>query len=266
MDAWRRARLGAVKLVMFCEADADFRLASGLFDRVHCEHGPDWVAAAAETPEATRTWHASPEGRDYFSLRKLNDYAAHFRVRAQRGHFEGKPGAVNAAMARKAFDIAGALHKIAASDAPLEAVVLIGDADQAPDERRQGFVQAKASAKHHPFAIACGLPDPAREAWILAGFEPDNDDEREALRSLHAELQLSPQRDAVKLRDKQPGALRDIKRVATRLTNGDHDREARCWKDPSLDVLRKHGAETGLAAFLDELRDVVAHLHRPTTR
>lgn len=46
-----------MKLVAFCEAAADFRVASDLVDRVLREEGPAWVAPTLDdTPEAIRAW------------------------------------------------------------------------------------------------------------------------------------------------------------------------------------------------------------------
>ena len=45
-----------MKLIAFCEAPADFRLVSGLVDRVLRESGPTWVVDLLDTPDAVRTW------------------------------------------------------------------------------------------------------------------------------------------------------------------------------------------------------------------
>jgi hypothetical protein len=63
--------------------------------------------------------------------------------------------------------------------------------------------------------------------------------------------------DAVRLRDKNAGALRDIKRVLTVLTGADVHREARCWTEPGLATLHDRGGLSGLSAFLTELEAIL---------
>ena len=48
--------------------------------------------------------------------------------------------------------------------------------------------------------------------------------------------------------------VRDPKRTLLELTQGDRERERRCWLDTSLETLRRRGADNGLADFLGEVR------------
>jgi hypothetical protein len=163
-------------------------------------------------------------------------------------------------MARKAFLLAEALHRHV-PDEPIDAVVLLWDTDEQRHDRPEGVKTARNEARRWaPFQIICDFPDPEREAWVLAGFDPRDDTERQRLDELHRDLGFSPVHHAVRLRDKAPGMLRDIKRVLRILTGDDPDREARCWTDPSLSTLRERGANTGLSAFLDELHAVLPAL------
>lgn len=149
------------------------------------------------------------------------------------------------------------------ADEPVNAVILLWDADSQGEERRDGVIaardEARASARFD-FDILCGFPDPEREAWILAGFDPSDDEERRALDELVRELSFSPVHDAPRLRDKAPGALRNIKRVLAMLIRDDLDREARCWSEPPLPTLRERWRSSGLADFLDELEAVLPRL------
>ncbi|HET7503205.1 MAG TPA: hypothetical protein VFK02_19430 [Kofleriaceae bacterium] len=248
---------------MFCEAPADFRLASGLIDRVLRTSGPTWVADNFATPEVIRTWHPGSSGRMYFDVHALDKVAEPLRVRS-RGHFNGQPGRAGAAMARKAFLIANALYRKTPGE-PIDAVVVVWDVDHQQEGRQLGVLEdARNDARRWaPFKILCGFPDPESEAWVLAGFEPRDDDERKCLAELHRELGFSPVLDAVRLRDKNKGALRDIERVLSVLTGDDHDRLALCWTEPALETLRARGAETGLSAFLDEIETLLVPLLDP---
>lgn len=124
-------------------------------------------------------------------------------------------------MARKAFLIARALSK-KVPDEPIDAIVLIWDTDQQRDERPEGVEAARDEARRWaPFQIVCGFPDPEREAWVLAGFDPCDDAERARLEELHHDLGFSPVHHAHRLRDKNAGAPRNIKRVLRVLTGND---------------------------------------------
>ena len=102
-----------MKLVIFCEAAADFRTASDLVDRVLHEHGPEWVRDLVPShPESVREWVSDGQGRAYFDLHKLDAYRRGFKgLRFRQGHFDGKPGEADAQSARNAFTIARELHK-----------------------------------------------------------------------------------------------------------------------------------------------------------
>ncbi|HEX7837676.1 MAG TPA: hypothetical protein VF469_09450 [Kofleriaceae bacterium] len=249
-----------MKLVAFCEAPSDFRLAAGLVDLVLRESGLAWVIDNLDTPEVIRTWQSDGSGCAYFDLHNLDRYTVKLGIRSVRGHFNGRPGGFGSTTARKAFLIARALHKRTPSE-PIDAVVLLWDTDHQADERRLAVSVARDEARQWaPFQIVCGFPDPEREAWVLAGFDPCDDIERQRLDELHRDLGFSPVHHAIRLRDKDPGALRDIKRVLTVLTGEDPDREARCWIEPSLATLRERGAATGLSTFLNDLEAVLPAL------
>jgi len=79
-----------VKLVVFCEAEADFRTAAGLVDRVLRSEGPTWVADMVEhAPEGIREWVGDGHGRTFFDVHRLSDYVRQLSVRVPFGHFDG---------------------------------------------------------------------------------------------------------------------------------------------------------------------------------
>ncbi len=130
-----------MKLVLFCEAAGDFRTAAGLVDRVLREEGPAWVADLIEAhPEAVRTWMDDGDGHPFFDIHRLSDYARGMPgLRVPQGHFDGKPGAPGALMARRIFHIVRAMAKQAAraGTEPAEAVVIVWDMDQEGDYARE---------------------------------------------------------------------------------------------------------------------------------
>jgi hypothetical protein len=112
-----------------------------------------------------------------------------------------------------------------------------------------------AEERFADWAMVVGIADKMREAWVLNGFVPATTAERTLLSRLKAELGLDPVADAHRLRALGESEPRNPKRMLTVLTGGDREREAACWKDPPLAELRQRGGSTGLAEFLDSLRD-----------
>lgn len=134
-----------------------------------------------------------------------------------------------------------------------DVVVLVRDADNRNEERREGFEQARTSSPHLS-RIVIGIANPEREAWVLAGFVPCDEREQSALASERQRLGFDPT-----LRPHELGgnAKRSAKAALASLVGGDDRRELRCLTEPSLTHLRQRGAHTGLAAFLDEIDERV---------
>ena len=113
-----------MQLVVFCEAPSDFLLASALIDRVLRDHAT-WIPDVLEVaPEAIRTWVRDDRGRDFFDIHQVKAYALHCLARVPQGHFDGRPGAPGALMARTAFAVVRALNSQANRDA-IDGVVLV---------------------------------------------------------------------------------------------------------------------------------------------
>lgn len=246
-----------MRLLIFCEAGADFRTAGTLVDRVLHDEGPAWVADLLKTyPASVREWVGDGNGNDYFNVHYLDEYRRDLKdVRFLQGHFDGKPGAAGAQMARNAFLIARALARRDAS-AALDAVLLVWDMDDQGDERRRGLEQARAEASRlASFRIVLGSPDRMREAWVLAGFKAESDAEGSRLDEIRRELGFCPCSEAHRLDAKDNLAPRSPKRRLGELTADDADREARCLTEAPLDRLRDRGEHSGLRAFLDEVKE-----------
>ncbi len=144
-----------------------------------------------------------------------------------------------------------ALLLFMAADARPDAVVLLRD-DDGQTARRKGLEQAHStSALKVPIVI--GLAQPKRECWVLAGFDPQNEDETNRFDSLKRELRFDPRERAERLTAKH-AADRDAKRVLKALTEGDRQREADCWMKADLKRLDARGQKTGLAKYLGEVR------------
>jgi hypothetical protein len=135
-------------------------------------------------------------------------------------------------------------------------VLMVRDMDHQP-ERRQGLEQARAFAEKNGVVVLLATPDPKREAWVLAGFEPQDERERGLLAELRRELAFCPCEEPQRLRGRSSlgEATRDIKAVLGRLTQDSWEREAACWRDAPLDFLERRGTDTGLSEYLEELRE-----------
>jgi hypothetical protein len=244
-----------VKLVMFCESHADHRMAATLIDRVLREEGPTWVGDLMDSgPAHVREWIEDGQRRSFFDIHSVLEYIPREdRLRLPRGHFNGKPGAADAQMARNAFFLVRYLQKKWNAGKPYDAVVIVRDMDDQGKLRRIGLDQARKEASTWAaFKIVYGCPDPEQETWLLASFEPESDEERARLDELRQELGFCPVREAHKLDATADGAKKNPKRVADKLMGTDAERRARCLHQP-LGKLRELGTSSGLRDFLDEV-------------
>jgi len=169
-------------IAVVCEAGADFETGTTLADRVIYD------ARHYITPEIVekfRAWRGATASDNYLLWRRVRALAREHRVRAH-GHFGGEPGAPDALAARRAMLVVRVAATESSGPEPA-AYILLRDGDHQPEERRRGLEQARrefSEDPQHDIRVVVGLADPKREAWILAGFEPEDDDERTRLASL----------------------------------------------------------------------------------
>lgn len=130
--------------------------------------------------------------------------------------------------------------------------------------REEGPVWVREHLEFRQLRIVIGCPDLEREAWVLAGFEPENAAERARLDGEHGDLGFSPCEEAHRLRDKDDRGQRSPKRVLAAFTSGEAGREERCWTDTPLERLRARGVESGLRRFLDEVAGSIVPLFETT--
>lgn len=254
-----------MRLLVFCEAEGDFRAIAGLVDRVLREQGPAWFREHLEhyPLDDLRTW-VGPGDRPFFDVHHVYKDAQRRSISLPHNRFDGRKGAAGYLAARTAFLVAR--HETRTSGA-LDAVIHVIDADNQGDARRDGQRDARtATLPSHDFAIVLGCPDLEREAWVLAGFEPENAVERERLAAERHALGFCPCDEAHRLRDHQDSAPRSPKRALRDLTRGDPEREERCWTEAPLDRLRARGVASGLRAFLDELGEHLVPLCERSAR
>lgn len=246
-----------MRLILIVEARADADAASILADRVFIEGDADWVDA--ETLPSLREWTGIEPKTQYTRWAGLGQLATQHRIKAH-GRGLGPDGAA----ARKALLLVIQAHT---QDDRIEAVVLVRDMDNQP-ERRTSIETARAElADKLAFQVAIAAPDAKREAWILHGFEPHNDNEKTLLTDERERLGFDPLTNPERLRgDHRKNADqedRDMKLVVERLTQGEYDRERQCLEDTPLSILRTRGQKTGLADYLDEVEARLLPLFDP---
>jgi hypothetical protein len=105
-----------------------------------------------------------------------------------------------------------------------------------------------------------GLAHCKREAWVLAGFVPKNEGETERIEQLRRELGFHPCDAAQRLTASHDDDKLSAKRVLGALTGEATDREACCWEESPLQTLRDRGEDTGLAAYIHQLEEVLVPL------
>ncbi|MFL5350561.1 MAG: hypothetical protein ACJ8AT_37800 [Hyalangium sp.] len=231
-------------IVIICEGPADRRTACDLADRV-LSASVDWMVP--ELLDSFRQWRGLQRSEPFLAWKQVHTRADEANIRIN-GFFKGEQGAQDAFVARRALTLL-----TVQGERGIDAVLLIRDSDGHAQERRKGLEQARADVNGLG-PILIGVAHTKRECWALAGFAPANDQERERLEELRKELGFDPCTQAQELTAEHPGAKRDAKRVLSILTGDDLDRELTGWKEAPLQQLEERGEETGLVAFIQELR------------
>ncbi len=224
----------SLRLAVVYEHANDYELATGLADRVIVD-SVGWIDD--DLIGYQRTWVGEVGGKEltWAGIKRL---ARKAHVDAF-GHFRGKPGEADATAALRA------IRYLRMTVPDLKAVLLIRDQDNQP-LRQLGLDQAR-NEDHGGIPIVVGLAVMEREAWILSGFDPEDEAEVARLQAVRQQLGMDPR--------KRSHDVRDPKAALRALTAGDLDRERRCWLHPSLPTLRERGVENGLAAYLNDVRD-----------
>jgi hypothetical protein len=237
------------RIAVVYESDADFRTGTELADRELVE-AIEWLDA--DQLPYQRDWVGEVAGQERLTWKTIRRLARSAGVRAH-GHIDGNPLEMDAGAARRAI-----LFVKAAFD-DLAAIVLLRDQDDQP-ERRDGLEQAR-SEHHGKPQVVIGLAVVEREAWVLAGFEPQDDAERSRLDAERQTLGFQPHEQSHRLTAcKDDTAPRSPKRVLGVLTGSVYERERRCWAETPLARLRERGTENGLKLYLDEVRSRLAPL------
>jgi hypothetical protein len=242
----------SLRFAVVHEAEADFNTATELADRVLVD-AIEWLEEMHL--DSQREWLANSSGGQRLTWKAVKQLARDAGIRAH-GHFDGAPGLPDAVAARRAILF------LRREFPNLNAIVLIRDQDDQP-ERGQGLEQAKDET-HGGMTIVIGLAIVERECWVISGFECD-DGEIALLEEIRKELGFDPRHHSHELTAcKNNQALRSPKRVLQHLTQGNYDRERRCWTETSLLTLMQRGGGNGLTPYLNcvyqRLASLIGHI------
>ena len=238
--------MAPLTFVVVCEAAADFRTATGLIERVVCEQ-VDWIDD--KLIEHCLTWQGRDHESPFWLWGNIGGRARAAGVKI-RGLFDEEPGGVDAKTTRRALTYI----QDQLDGQPLDAILLIHDDDGDPDHRR-GLEQGRAAVPDLSDRIVIGLAHLKRECWVLAGFVAADQGEVDRLATLRQTLGFDPCRDSHRLRAKLDHEKRSAKRVLGQLTQDRWERQAACWLETPLAMLRERGEASGLRAFLGEVTD-----------
>ena len=231
------------KFFVVSEARADFITATELADRVFLAEIA-WLDDALI--ESQREWIGEDLAGYHLAWASISHRARDIGIQV-RGHFNGEAALPDARAARRAI-----LYVLRRFD-DVDGIVLIRDLDD-QQERKQGLEQAR-TASTSVTKIVIGVANCEREAWVISGFDPEDDAEKQLLGEEQQKLGANPCHRSHELTaGKSDIALRSPKRVLKVLTGDNWERQRRCWTATSLQVLRERGTENGLTEYLDEIK------------
>lgn len=241
-----------VEFIVIAEAGADAELASDLADRVIREEGPEWLA---DFIESLRKWSGIVEETAFTAWRDLPKLSRGFGQSRYLGHQRrGQSNRYDYAAVSRTMKRLARLQV----QRPITAVLFIRDLDKAEaQERKTSIEQAVADNSFPKLTVVLGFENPNREAWVLNGFKPETDDERETLQQLRQKLGFDPCEHAERLTATQRQAKRNAKRVLGLLLASDYERQRSCWAQTPLSDLRARGEGTGLKSFLHNAEDLI---------
>jgi hypothetical protein len=234
-----------MEIVVVAESRSDKQMACGLADRVIIENTPDWIG---DQIEVNRRWRGFDSGTEFTKWSELKGIASEVKVRIL-GHRHHEIGGFDYAAARKAIVLCTVLE-----EEGIEGLLLVRDMDRQLDERRRSLNEARSHANLDNLAVLFALPNPMREAWLLNGFVPADEEERQRLQKEKAEIGCDPCEVAETLSGRRDSDRKSPKRILRALTAGERDREENCWKETPLAVLATRGIRTGLVDFLQEVK------------
>jgi hypothetical protein len=250
-----------IEFIVIVESSADSRTATKLAERVLKEKF-DWLDD--DILQHCFQWTGLEEGTEFSCWRDIikiiDDAKSQIKYKPSRfiGHSKGVPLKADGAASIKVLNLVRFLQKTR----HIKAVIFIRDLDNQP-ERKEGIEQARSEHidKMPKLEIIIGAADPKREAWVLNGFIPSNQQEEQILEEIKNKLSFDPCIESHRLRatsEKEPERIRNVKVVVEQLTGNDMEREKQCWEETNLKHLRERGVDTGLTDYICEVEERLA--------
>src|SRR4028119_1538806 len=207
-----------IEFVVIVESSADARTATKLADRLLVEK-IDWLEP--EILQHLFQWSGLEAGTENSCWKNINQIIDNFQqslgFRPPRYLGHRKDGALKAdgAAAIKIINLVRFIQKTR----QIKAVLLIRDLDNQP-QRREGIEQARSEQieRQPKLEIIMGTADRMREAWVLNGFIPSNQEEERILQEITTQLTFNPCEESHRLRNSD--RLRNPKVVVEKLTGG----------------------------------------------
>ncbi len=243
-------------IAVACEADADFRAASTLIDRVLVEQIA-WLEV--DHLEHVRQYLGAESPYPWTRIHNVPDLAKARNLKPRKGHFLGEPGAADALLARKAILLLNSI------DPQPEVLVVMRDIDGQP-ERQIGWNQARDEYHGKP-PLILGMAIIKRENWILAGFRSISTEEQQRLQSERKSLGYDPSLHPERVNSHAEHSKHCPKRVLGSLVaDSGAERELRCLQEPSLEELHERGERIGLTSFLCEVIQLICPLLKDNSK
>jgi len=246
-----------IRIVVVCEAQSDFEIATALADRCLME-AIDWLES--EWRDSTRNWLGESSSTPFYEWKSLKKLVKQLKLDVDLP-FQSDRVSQDAFAARRALLIIDHLQE------HFDAVLLIRDSDGVT-ERTNGLKQGCDAVQLKQPAVI-GVAHTKRECWVLSGFDPYNDLEKRLLNEEREYLGFDPVEKPQELTAKHDpqNDKRSAKRVLNKLTQSNYAREEICWMETSLNKLRNRVENNGLSAFLNEVQVLLMPLMiRPDAR
>jgi hypothetical protein len=253
-----------IEFVVIVESSADARTATKLAERVLVDK-VEWLER--EQLQYLFRWSGLEENTEHScwkDIKHIIELEKKSGVRLPKfigtRRYSKEPLKADAASSLKILNLVGYLQKTR----EIKALLFIRDLDNQA-ERREGIEQAcsehdRACLEHSnrqaKLAIIIGTAAQMREAWVLNGFIPSNQEETRILEDIKTELNFDPCEESHRLCSnswEERDRLRNPKVVVEKLTGGRMEREQQCWEETSLEYLREKGVHTGLTAYIKEI-------------
>jgi hypothetical protein len=240
-----------LSIAVICEDYPDRQTACCLADRVILDQFGDhrhdgWIAE--EQLDAFRGYRGLEPGQEFIVWARIATLAQEHPIKLIRGKFSGE-----FPMHGDEFNIRCAVQLLLFhASHPPDGIIFLRDTDNDVEKRKGLEAAREAVPRSTQIPVVIGIADTKRECWHIAGFHPEDDQERQWLDELNQELGGDPCSRSEELTAKHDHDINSAKRVLKKLTGG--DRELRCLIALSLEDLKQRGKNNGLADFLTELR------------